>query len=182
MISVPLLSESSQSQLQQEAEHHVYEPEVKVIGTGDRIVKTEYSSFAAFPKTSLYGELAQAFQTLLDQAVATLERYPFERPLQFNSMVLQRYDPGQLGITPHRDSLRAVNLICLFNISGQAKFYRCADRQGTNSIEVDSTPGHVIFLRAPGLMGLSDRPFHYVTDIQTTRYSFGLRQRIEREA
>jgi len=174
---VPLLEESTRSRLQQEAEQFQYQPEIKTVGTGDRIVRTEYDSTENFPENSFFLDLTQAFQSLLNQAIAQLESYPFEVPLHFNRFVLQRYQPGQLGITPHRDGLGAINLVCVFNISGQGKFYRCDDRSGTNPIEIDTTPGHVILMRAPGFLANDDRPFHYVTDIQSTRYSFGLRQR-----
>ncbi len=35
----------------------------------------------------------------------------------------------------------------------------------------------MIILRAPGFLGTKLRPFHYVTDINETRYTFGLRQK-----
>lgn len=183
VVSVPLLKEPTRQALQHEAEHYHYEPEIKEIGSANRLVKTEYSACATFPDSSLYVALSQEFQALMDCAIAELPASlfpdsPFAVPLQFNSMVLQRYQPGQLGITPHRDSLRAINLVCIFNISGRAMFYRCDDRQGTHSIAIDTTPGTVIFMKAPGFLGSDDRPFHYVTQIQSTRYSFGLRQRI----
>lgn len=177
MISVPLLQEEARSQLQQEAEQFQYQPEIKTVGTGDRIVRTAYDALEDLPENCLHLRLAQAFQSSINQTIAQFDRYPFETPLQFNRFVLQRYQPGQLGITPHRDGLGAINLVCVFNIGGEAKFYRCDDRSGTNSIEIDTTPGHVIFMRAPGFSANGDRPFHYVTDIRSTRYSFGLRQR-----
>jgi hypothetical protein len=172
------LQEQVRQQLQQEAEQLIYTPEIKTVGANDQVVKTEYDSCDTFPENSLYIKLAQQFQILLNDAIATTALPLFETPLQFNSMVLQRYQPGQLGITPHRDSLRAINLICVFNISGHASFYRCDDRSGAGSIPIDTTPGHVILMRAPGFLGSTDRPFHYVTEIRSTRYSFGLRQRV----
>jgi hypothetical protein len=177
-VSLPLLQESARQALHQEAEQSTFRPEVKILGSGDRIVQTEYAACETFPQTSLYLDLTESFQALLHESIAQAGLHLFDLPLQFNSKVLQRYEPGQLGITPHRDSLKAINLICLFNISGQARFCCCADRSGTGSIAIDTTPGHVIFLRAPGFLGSSDRPFHYVSEIQSKRYSFGLRQRI----
>jgi hypothetical protein len=123
--------------------------------------------------------LKQAFQALLDEQFSRLDAYPFSSKLQFNELVLQRYLPGQLGISPHRDSLKAVNLIALVNLSGQAAFYRCDDRQGTNPVELDTTPGTAIFLRAPGFLDAAVRPFHFLTNIRSTRYSLGFRQRVE---
>ncbi len=165
-------------ELLQEALSYCYVEETGVVGTGDRIVKKEYSSFRAFPSSSLYSSLMAEFQALMDEALSGLANYPFTVPLQFNSMVLQHYSPGQLGISPHRDRYSAINLVCIFNIGGQGQFCLCADRMGTNSFEIDTTPGNVIFLRAPGFLGSDQRPFHYLTNIQSARYSFGLRQRI----
>ncbi len=175
---MPLLSEAARLELLQEAIHYCYVDETGVVGTSDRLVKKEYSSFRAFLEPSLYRSLTAEFQALMDEALSAKANYPFTIPLQFNSMVLQRYEPGQLGITPHRDRYSAINLVCIFNISGQGQFYLCGDRMGTNSFEIDSTPGNVIFLRAPGFLESDERPFHYVTNIRSTRYSFGLRQRI----
>lgn len=177
---MPLLQEAARLELLHEAKSYCYVDQTGVVGTGDRIVKQEYSSFDAFPESSLYTSLMTEFQALMNEALFGSANYPFTVPLQFNWMVLQRYEPGQLGLTPHRDSYSAINLVCIFNIDGQGKFYVCADRKGTNSLEIDTTPGNVIFLKAPGFLLSNRRPFHYLTDIRSTRYSFGLRQRISR--
>jgi hypothetical protein len=173
-----LLTESARQALQIEAECYCYEPEERTVGTGNRIVTMEYSAFNQFSEVGLYAEFKQALQALLDEACDRLETYPFSTKLQFNALVLQRYTPGQLGITPHRDSLWAINLIALVNLSGQAEFYRCGDRKGTNAVQLDTTPGNAIFLRAPGFLNAQVRPFHFLTGIQSTRYSLGLRQRV----
>ncbi|QYO63862.1 hypothetical protein [Leptolyngbya sp. 7M] len=91
--------------------------------------------------------------------------------MQFTELVLQRYTPGQLGITPHRDSLEAINLIALVNLSGEAEFYRGDDRQGTDAVRLNPTPGNVIFLRAPGflhILHISVRPFIFSLISRTT--------------
>jgi hypothetical protein len=112
--------------------------------------------------------------------LAELETYPFETALNFNSMVLQRYEEGSLGITPHKDGLSYINLVCVFVIGGRGRFYVCSDRSGRDAKEVAASPGNVILMRAPGLFGAEDnRPFHYVTEIEETRYTFGLRQKKE---
>lgn len=93
-------------------------------------------------------------------------------------MVLQKYELGSIGITMHCDRSLYINLICIFNIDGLGKFYLCDDRRGTNAKALDSSQGNVIFLKAPGFMNSQERPFHYVNDIQATRYTFGLRQAV----
>ena len=93
---------------------------------------------------------------------------------------LARYETGSLGITPHRDGFKYKNLIGIFMIGGRGRFYVCSDRAGNDAREIDASPGNVILMKAPGFLGRKERPFHYVTDIQGTRYIFGLRQSVPR--
>ena len=178
--SVRLLEENFRVALLEEAEDYDYQPEDEIMGSGDRVVRQQVSSFDVFPDHSGYVLLKESFQDLLEQRMAQLEAYPLETALGFNSMVLQRYEEGSLGITPHRDGLSYVNLVCVFIIGGRGRFYVCSDRSGRDAKEVDASPGNVILMRAPGLFGAEDnRPFHYVTQIEETRYTFGLRQKKE---
>ncbi|MBD2088915.1 hypothetical protein H6F67_03495 [Microcoleus sp. FACHB-1515] len=176
---MPLLTETARRSLLGQAEQFCYAPEVKTVGAADQIVRTEYSAFEISDQ-ALFLEFQFAFQGLLDREFAKLDRYPFNSKQEFNAMVLQRYLPGELGITPHRDSLRAIHLIALINLGGTAEFYRCDDRQGRNSIQLDTTPGNAILMRAPGFLNAQIRPFHYLTNIRSIRYSLGLRQHIDR--
>jgi hypothetical protein len=176
--SVRLLEEDFRLALLEEAEGYVYQPEDEVVGSEDKVVRQQVSSFNDFPQDSGYVLLKNSFQGLLKQRLAQLDAYPFERVLDFNSMVLQRYQKDSLGITPHKDGLSYINLVCVFIIGGRGRFYVCSDRSGRNAKEIDASPGNVILMRAPGLFGPEDnRPFHFVTDIKETRYTFGLRQK-----
>jgi hypothetical protein len=176
--SIRLLDEDFRVALLKEARDYTYEPEDEIVGSGGRVVRQQLSSFEDFPEDSDYILLKNSFQDLLEERLARLGTYPFEMALGFNSMVLQRYEEGSIGITPHRDGLSYVNLVCVFVIGGQGSFYVCSDRSGNDSIEIDASPGNVIFMRAPGFLGSEDnRPFHYVTDIREPRYTFGLRQK-----
>jgi hypothetical protein len=176
--SIRLLDEDFRVALLKEARDYTYEPEDEIVGSGGRVVRQQLSSFEDIPKDSDYILLKNSFQDLLEERLARLGTYPFEMALGFNSMVLQRYEEGAIGITPHRDGLSYINLVCVFVIGGQGSFYVCSDRSGNDSIEIDASPGNVIFMRAPGFLGSEDnRPFHYVTDIREPRYTFGLRQK-----
>jgi hypothetical protein len=176
--SVRLLEENFRLALLKEAQDYDYEPEDEVVGSGDRVVRQQVSSFDGLPEDSGYVLLKNSFQDLLERSLEKLEAYPFETALNFNSMVLQRYEEGSLGITPHKDGLSYINLVCVFMIGGRGRFYVCSDRSGRDAKEVDASPGNVILMRAPGLFGAEDnRPFHYVTEIEETRYTFGLRQK-----
>ena len=92
--------------------------------------------------------------------------------------MFQCYQPGKLGVSPHRDWRSAINLVCIFNIDGIGDFYLCSDRQGTNAVEIATKLGNVIFLRAPGFLNSKSRPFHYVANIRSIRYFFSFRQKI----
>lgn len=176
-VSVRLLDESFRLALLQEAMNYPYRPEEEIVGSGDKMVRQQMGSFETFPEDSRFFLLKDSFQSLLETNLARLETYPFETPLNFNSMVLQKYEPGSVGITPHRDHLSYINLVCVFNIGGWGRFFLCADRSGRNAREISAAPGTVILMRSPGFLGLKDRLFHYVSDIEETRYTFGLRQR-----
>ncbi len=176
--SVRILDEGFRMALLREAEGYDYEPEDEIVGSRDRLVRQQVSSFDDFPDGSGYVLLKDSFQGLLERCLAEFGSYPFETALSFDSMVLQRYEKGSIGITPHRDGLRFINLVCVFVVGGRGRFYVCSDRSGKDAKEIDASEGNVILMRAPGLFGSEDnRPFHYVTDIQETRYTFGLRQK-----
>jgi hypothetical protein len=178
--SIRLLEENFRVALLEEAEDYDYQPEDEIVGSGDSMVRQQVSSFDVFPDHSGYVLLKESFQDLLEQRMAQLEAYPLETSLSFNSMVLQRYEEGSLGITPHRDGLSYVNLVCVFIIGGRGRFYVCSDRSGRDAKEIDASPGNVIFMRAPGLFEAEDnRPIHYVSQIEEPRYTFGLRQKKE---
>lgn len=174
--SAGILNEDFRAALQKEAERYDYRREDETVGSGDRVVRQEVESFENFGGGSRYILLKRMFQRLMDGVFGELDEYPFSTPLNLNSMVLQKYRKGSLGITPHRDGLRFINLVCIFIISGGGRFFVCSDRSGRDAKEIYTCPGKVVFLRAPGFMGSEERPFHFVTDIRETRYAFGLRQ------
>ena len=175
--SVKILNEGFRKSLLEEAECYTYKSEDEVVGTGDRIVRQQMSSFEDFPYDSKCNLLKHSFQSFLDNYLTLIRPYPFETKLAFNSIVLQKYERGSIGITPHRDGLSYINLVCLFVIEGQGRFFTCSDRSGRDSVEIDASPGNVILVRAPGFLFSKERPFHYVNNIQERRYVFGLRQK-----
>lgn len=175
--SVKILTEEHRMLLLNEAEQYDFEPEQEIVGQDDRIVRQELSSFERFGYKSRFVLLKNYFQFMFDDFLQGLEIHTFETKLTFDSLVLQKYSKNSIGITPHRDELKYINLICIFIIKGKGSFFVCSDRKGHNAIEINSEPGNMIILRAPGFLGTKLRPFHYVTDINETRYTFGLRQK-----
>jgi hypothetical protein len=83
-----------------------------------------------FPPRSGFRSLRGAFHALLEDRLARLPAYPFATPLRFDGSALHRYPPGLLGISPHRDSVRSVNLIAIFVLEGRGRFFVCRDRDG----------------------------------------------------
>jgi len=174
--SLPLLSEAFRLSLLAEAESYTYTPEEEFVGSGEKLVRQQMGSFDSFSPGSAYLELRDAFQAWLEERLQGPPQSPFSTPPRFNSLSLQKYEQGSIGITPHRDGLRYINLIGIFVIGGKGRFFVCADRSGREAVEIDATPGVVILMCAPGFLGEDRRPFHYVSEISVTRYSFGLRQ------
>jgi hypothetical protein len=174
--SLPLLDEAFRLTLLAEAESYTYKSEEEIVGSGDKQVRQHMGSFESFPPGSAYLALRDAFQSWLDERLSSLLQYPFSSPLHFSSLSLQKYKQGSIGITPHRDGLRYINLICIFVIAGRGRFFVCADRSGKEAVEIDAAPGNAILMRAPGFLGEDMRPFHFVSEVSLTRYSFGLRQ------
>jgi hypothetical protein len=174
--SLPLLDEAFRLRLLSEAESYTYTSEEEYVGSGDRLVRQQMGSFESFLPGSAYLTLRDAFQSWLDERLSSLPQYPFSSPLRFSTLSLQKYEQGSIGITPHRDGLRYINLICILIVAGKGRFFVCADRMGRGAVEIESTPGNAILMRGPGFLGEELRPFHYVSEISLTRYSFGLRQ------
>jgi hypothetical protein len=55
----------------------------------------------------------------------------------------------------------------------------CSDRDGANAEEIPSDAGRLLLLKAPGLYGQHEQPWHFVEDVEGKRYSFTLRHNTE---
>lgn len=174
-VSLPLIDEELRSRLLDAAGGAAFRPARASIGEGERIVYQRMEVCDTFSGGSIFFRLRDAFQALWDASFSQRSPYPFESPVVFNDLMLQRYRKGELGISPHRDRSSYRNVICLFVIGGRGRFLVCEDRAGTRAVEIASAPGDLVLTRAPGCLGLARRPFHCVRDITSTRYVFGLR-------
>ena len=176
--SVSLLEAKACTELLEEAERYTYRPASSVVGRGRARVYQRMGVFPGLPPRSQYRVLAASFQRLFDRALARLPVTPFASPPLFNDLMLQRYERGALGISPHRDHVNYRNIICLIVVAGSGRFCICADRAGSGAVEIRGEPGDLIFTRAPGFLGSDLRPFHFVSDIRDTRYVFSLRHEL----
>lgn len=174
-VSLPLLTEAWRRRLLDEAQTLSFEAAAPIVGEGERIVRQEFTYCTGFPRESAFRETAGALERLVNLALARLNPPPLAPFFPFNDLILQRYPPGSIGITPHRDHLRYVGLIAILILSGQARFAICSDRSGWLAREIAAAPGDLLLMRAPGFEGRRDRPFHFVADVAALRYSFGVR-------
>lgn len=184
--SIPILRADACEELVHTARNLSYQREAEEVGKGERLVRQQVASCEDFSEAPIFLRLQETFQDLLTQCLSNLSVYPFSFPINLNTMVLQKYEPNSIGITPHRDGKRYKNLVCVFVLEGQGKFYVCSDRSGKNPIEIEASAGNVLLMRASGFKGINNcltqndeiRPFHFITDITTQRYTFALRQKV----
>ncbi len=147
-----------------------------LVGAAGREVRQDFELTMAIPKPHPIRDLAAA----LDRAVAAganlLDPNPLADGIVFNDLIVQRYRAGSQGITPHRDHIRYTGLVILVVLKGRGRFFVCADRAGSDAVEIPAPAGGAILLAAPGFAGGKQRPFHFLKDVRTPRVSLGIRQ------
>jgi hypothetical protein len=176
-VSFPFLSGEYREYLVKVSQSLSYYRRQESVGSIGKEVRQQMEACEVFPADSPFVHLRDEFQVWLGEEVSKFTKSPFNPELNFNDLVVQRYQVGSLGITPHRDGASYLNLVALFMLEGEADFYLCDDRTGTNPKQVDTTPGNVLLMRAPGFLESDIQPFHYVTNVRNSRTNFALRQK-----
>lgn len=179
-VSLPLLGPADCRALTAAAETLAYRPATPVIGSGEKEVQQDFELTVALEPGDPFHRLAAQLETLVADAVTKLDPAPLTAPLLFNDLIVQRYQPGSAGITPHRDHICYEGLVALATLCGHGRFFLCADRSGRDLRELPMPPGGLILLRAPGFAGRRDRPFHTLSEISETRIGVGIRHDIRR--
>lgn len=177
-LSLPALGEPLRRRLAAEAGRIGYRDARPVIGEGDKAVYQDFEvslDFPRFPPESPFTRLAADFEALTADALASLDPPAAEERPRYNDLIVQRYPAQSRGISPHRDHLRYRILVALFVLSGDGRFAVCADRSGRDAWSLHSPPGSLLLMRAPGLWGLNERPFHFLDGIRVGRVSLGVR-------
>ena len=174
-VVVPALSAGYRAWLLEEACALSFREARPLVGRGERLVRQRMGVYDDFGPGSRFHDLARHYQALWDGWLASMASCPFESRLVFNDLMLQVYEPGETGITPHMDRSSYRNLICLFVLEGRGRFGVCEDRSGRGARIIPHEPGDVVLTRAPGFRGSDHRPFHFVDRITERRYVFGLR-------
>jgi hypothetical protein len=95
-----------------------------------------------------------------------------------NEVGVTHYDPGSIGITPHKDGRWYRRMVVVATVYGRAPFAICGSRDPKDIIERwIAVPGDLVLMRGPGLAGARDgRPFHLVEGPRRgERLSLGIR-------
>ena len=174
-IAVPALTDAYRAWLLEEARAAPFREACPLVGQGARLVRQRMGVHDGFGPDSRFRDLTRHHQALWDGWLVSVAACPFESPLVFNDLMLQVYEPGETGITPHMDRTSYRNLICLFVLEGHGRFGICEDRSGRGARIIAHEPGDVVLTRAPGFRGSDHRPFHFLDRITERRYVFGLR-------
>ncbi|MFO0705121.1 MAG: hypothetical protein U0517_04170 [Candidatus Andersenbacteria bacterium] len=167
VLVTPVLRPEARELLAIEAETYHYTWAAPEMGL--RRVKQRMAAVARLPQKSFFWELHAQFEAWLQAFAAARPQEPFEQPFVLNTVRLQRYPPGEIGIEPHKDPSNLRNLIAIFMLKGSATVGVCDDTDRTNLRTFEPKPGDLILLRAPGLFGRNYRPYHFVENITEER-------------
>jgi len=174
--SLPLLAADELPALLAAAASLAFRTGRREVGSGAAAVRQDFDICMNPPKPSALWDLAARIEEFLARALSTIQPPLLAAPLRLNDLVVQRYPPGSFGITAHRDHVRYTGLVALILLSGAGRFFVAETRDGSAAREIPWRPGEVMLMRAPGFAGRDDRPYHYLSDISSKRYSIGLRQ------
>ncbi|MBT3170108.1 MAG: hypothetical protein HOM52_16585 [Rhodospirillaceae bacterium] len=173
---LPLLPEPELAPLLDAARGLSYRTARGEVGAGARAVRQDFDICMAPPRPGPLWGLVARVEKFLGKAFAENRPALLDGPLILNDLVVQHYQAGSSGITAHRDHVRYTGLVALILLSGEGgRFFACTERSGEGAREIIWRPGNLLLMRAPGFAGRNDRPFHYLSDVTTERYSIGLR-------
>ena len=105
-VAMPALTGEYRVWLLEEARTVRFREARPIVGSGGRTVHQRMGVFDGFGPASRFHDLTGAYQALWDAWLAPMIPCPFESRLVFNDRMLQVYEPGEIGITPHMDRHR----------------------------------------------------------------------------
>jgi len=174
-LATGLLSENQRRALLTATEELNYRRATAVVGEAENKVFQDFELCMDISTTSPFRSASNSFSQLVQQANLLLKRQHLPFNFWFNDLIVQRYNQASEGMSPHRDHIRYTHLVALVVLDGAANFSVCEDRSGANNKNINSQPGDVILMLAPGFSDGDKRPFHQVRNIVGPRHSFGLR-------
>ena len=174
-VACPCLDVSEANALVSVVDQLEYRPAKAITGSDNAPVYQDFDLCYDVPSEHSLWDFAQVLEVALTCALAGAEVDSAGCSLQLNDLIVQRYQPGCAGITPHRDHVRYGFLIAIVLLTGDGYFGICDDRQGSESKEIDFKPGDLLLMGGPGLVPNYTRPFHYVNGVTDSRRTIGLR-------
>jgi hypothetical protein len=173
--SLPLLDGAGRALLLSACAGLSYRAARPLVGAAGQEVRQDFELSMAIGSDDPLRQLALALTSATNAALALLPAALLPDGIDFNDLIVQRYQAGSAGITPHRDHIRYGGLVALVTLEGSADLLLCADRAGSNPRAFPMAPGGLTLMRAPGLDGRGERPFHCVAPLREPRVSIGLR-------
>jgi len=139
----------------------------------------DLSIFFVDPKQNPYTHLA-LLHALYQHAYYTLAKKAGFQEKTRSRIAVHKYDQGSIGITPHKDERKYLNMISIFILAGKAPFSLYKSRQEKIG-ELDAQPGSLILLRAPRSKTEDGRPMHSIGPVLEERYSICFRELLDQE-
>ena len=178
--AVPALSLPARRALVRAAGELSFRTARPVVGTGGRAVTQAFEIADDVPETGPFGALAGALAERLN-AVLARDDTPSCATIAFNDRVAQRYPPGDVGISPHKDHIRYVHLVVNVVLQGFGRLYICPERSFQDALAIPGSAGDLLLMRAPGFADSDHRPFHAIGEVTQERLVLGLRQDARQE-
>ena len=172
---VPALSLPARRALTRSADALAFRTARPVVGSGERAVTQSFEIADEVPETGPLAEVALELAARLNTVLAR-DDTPLCPRITFNDRVVQRYPPGDVGISPHKDHVSYVHLVVNLVLSGFGRFYVCPERSFERALEIPGSAGDALIMRAPGCAGSDHRPFHAIGEVAQGRLVLGLRQ------
>ncbi len=174
--SLPLLNRELCEKMTVEAEKYSTDFKTAESEYGKNKVKQRFVYFRGYPKESLLWKISKDLSETLNDGIRKLPQLPFESPITFTEVSAQRYEKGELGITPHRDEKFYRNIVVVCVVDGEGDFYLTTDRVSGIETSIPAKVGDVIFMKAPGFKDCNRGPLHAVRNISSRRLSITYRQ------
>lgn len=174
-LSLPLIDAAATAMLLAACDRLTYRAARPLVGAAGQEVRQDFELSVDIGPDDPIRALAASLTALTTEARALLPADPVPEGLEFNDLIVQRYQGGSAGITPHRDHVRYRGVVVLVTLLGRSELLLCDDRAGSNPRALPMAPGVATLMLAPGYGGANRRPFHCIARLGEPRVSLGLR-------
>lgn len=165
--SVPLLQEDFRINLLKECQ----KKRLRLSGAAG--IETE-AEFLRSTDVNIFANLGRAVVLFAGDIFSNLTPNPLRESFTFEEYNILRYSRYSM-LKPHMDGPYYKDLIGIVVVDGEGKFCTYQDYTPNLTIKngylIPTSPGSVIFMRAPGFAGTDTRVCHGVDNVLTPRYS-----------